>query len=121
MRQFAFALALLATLGIATLCRAEDDVLYRAGDFGRSHSEMTGCSARMLMKPHLELSFFIDVEIPAGGSWSAAYSPEQHTVIWMILAKPAGLRRSHVELHNRGAKPEALDEVWQAIEECAKQ
>jgi hypothetical protein len=120
-RRFEFALIPLTTLGIVPLCRAEDDVLYRAGDFGRAHSEMTGCSARMLVEPHPELNFLIDVEIPEGGSWSAGYSKKQGTVIWMILAKLAGGRRSHVELHNRGAKPEALEEVWQAIEKCANQ
>jgi hypothetical protein len=80
-RRFGSALTLLTTLGIAALYRAEDDVLYRAGDFGRAHSEMTSCSARMLVKPHPELNFLIDIEIPEGGSWSAGYSPEQRTVI----------------------------------------
>jgi len=121
--RIGFALILLASLGVPTLCRADEDVLYRADDFGRAHSEMTMCSGRMFAKSHTELGFIIDAEIPEGGSWTAGISRADHTVIWMILAKPvgAGLRRSHVELHSRGAKPEALDEVWQAIEKCAAQ
>ena len=41
-------------------------------------------------------------------------------MIWQIDAKSTGPESSHVELRNKGAKPEEIKEVWQMIETCAK-
>jgi hypothetical protein len=43
------------------------------------------------------------------------------SVLWTIVTKKTGDNASHVVLLNRGATPDEIKEVWQAIEACGKQ
>jgi len=50
-----------------------------------------------------------------------AWSMSASAVIWTIVAKSAGSKSSHVELRNKGARPEEIKEAREVIEGCAKQ
>ena len=43
------------------------------------------------------------------------------SVLWTIVTKKTGDNASHLVLLNRGATPDEIKEVWQAIEACGKQ
>jgi hypothetical protein len=118
MRQFAFILALLVTLELPESGRADDfGTIYRSGDFKRTDAEITDCTGHKLVRRHPELDYYsasTDHGILSGPISGSGF-------VWMILAKSTGSRSSHADLYNKTAKPAALAEVWQAIEECANQ
>ena len=121
MRQFAFILALVVVLEFPESCRAAEDLtgytIYRSGDFKRTDAEITDCTGHKLLRRHPELDYY-----SASTDHGILSGPMNHDgFVWMILAKSTGSRSSHADLYNKAAKPAALAEAWQAIEECANQ
>jgi hypothetical protein len=102
----------------AELSRAADTV-YSSGDFGRANGEMTSCPAYVLLPRHSAMDY-LQGTTPAGITFAGSWSRSTQAFIWIIIAEPTGPKSSHVELHNKSAKPEEIDEVWQVIEDCAR-
>ena len=96
---------------------AAADTVYRSGDFGRADVEMTTCPGYVLVKRHPEIHYLMGTT-SAGASWCVSCSMSTKAYIWMIIAKPTGSKSSHVDLHNKSAKTEEMEEVWQV--DCAR-
>jgi hypothetical protein len=107
--------ALLLSLVAAGTAKAADTGIYRDGDFNQTDNKMTACPAAILAKRHAELRFVVG---QTGGNFVLAGLRDSSSVIWLVVAKRTGPKSSHVELHNKGAEPFELNEVWQAVEAC---
>lgn len=104
---------------MAKFSKAADTTIYRSGDFGRANDEIISCVGYALIKQNPKLHYFTWAS--AGAFRSGEWSTSSNDFIWTITAKPTGPKSSHVELRNKEAKPELIQEVWQIIAGCAKQ
>ena len=106
---------------IAAVAEAADAAIYRQGDFGKADVDMASCPADALGRRHPELAFAIAATPRGELALSGGRSANAGSALWMIVTKKNGDNASHVILLNRGATPDEIEEVWQAIEACGKQ
>jgi hypothetical protein len=106
---------------IAEMAEAADAAIYRKGDFGKADVDMASCPADALGTRHPELTFAIAATPRGELALSGGRSVNPGSVLWTIVTKKTGDNASHVVLLNRGATPDEIKEVWQAIEACGKQ
>jgi hypothetical protein len=93
--------------------------VYRSGDFDRTSGGMASCVGLALFRDHPQIPYFIQ-ELPDGVTLALRWSPTTDDMIWKMIGKTTGPTSSHVELHNKDAAPEEIQEVWQVIERCGK-
>ena len=105
---------------IAAVAEAADAAIYRPGDFAKADVDMASCPADALGKRHPELTFAIAATPRGELALSGVRSTNAGGALWTIVTKKTGDDSSHVMLLNRGATPDEIDEVWQAIEACGK-
>jgi hypothetical protein len=105
----------------AEVAEAADAAIYRKGDFGKADVDMASCPADALGTRHPELTFAIAATPRGELALSGGRSVNAGSVLWTIVTKKTGDNASHVVLLNRGATPDEIKEVWQAIEACGKQ
>jgi len=106
---------------IAAVAEAADAAIYRKGDFAKADVDMASCPADVLGKGHPELTFAMAATPRGEFALSGGRSANAGAVLWTIVTKKTGDNASRVVLLNRGATPDEIEEVWQAIEACGKQ
>jgi len=102
----------------ARLDRRNCRIIQRGGN--RADVDMVSCASDVLGQRHPELKFAMGVT-PACELTMSGARMSTSAMIWTIVAKSTGSKSAHVELRNKGAKPEEIKEVWEVIEGCAKQ